>query len=101
MRFLYFADAIGRVVLCGCFALVAAVKVGVIRKLLSQDVLSAKEIASACAEASVVAFIAVICIAVSVRLPPIRSVDGAEPYVTAMVGTFLIGVIGFLPAPMA
>ena len=100
MSFLRFADAIGRVVLCGYFTLVIVAKVGVIRKLLSQDVLSAKEIASACAEASVVAFLAVICLAVTVRLPPIRSVDGAEPYITAIVGTLLIGVIAFLPAPM-
>src|SRR3954451_17320890 len=101
MSFLRFADAIGRVVLCGYFTLVIVAKVGAIKKLLSQDVLSAKEIASACAETSVVAFLAVICIAVTVRLPPIRSVDGAEPYITAMIGTFLIGVIAFLPAPMA
>jgi protein-S-isoprenylcysteine O-methyltransferase Ste14 len=100
MRFLYFADAIGRALLCGSFALFIAGKVGVIRKLLSQDMLSAKDIISACAEASVIAFLTLICIAVVVRLPPIRSVDGAEPYVTAMVGTFLIGAISFLPPPM-
>ena len=95
MKFLYFADAVGRAVLCGTFALVITVKVGVIRKLLSQDIWSAREIASACAEASVIAFLALICMAVAVRLPPIRSVDGAEPYVTAMVGTFLIGAISY------
>jgi protein-S-isoprenylcysteine O-methyltransferase Ste14 len=100
MRFLYFADAIGRAGVCVSFASVIAVKVGVIRKLLSQDVFSAKEIASACAETSVIAFLVLICIAVVVRLPPIRSVDGAEPYITAMVGTFLIGTISFLPPPM-
>jgi len=100
MRVLYFADAIGRAVLCSSFTLVIAVKVGIIRKLLSQDMLSAKEIVSACAEASVIAFLALFCIAVVVRLPPIRSVDSAEPYVTAMVGTCLIGGIAFLPPPM-
>lgn len=100
MSLLRFADAIGRVVVCGFFTLIIAGKVGVIQRLLSQDVLSAKEITAAGAEASVVAFLAVICIAVIVRLPPIRSVDGVEPYVTALVGTFLIGAIAFLPPPM-
>jgi protein-S-isoprenylcysteine O-methyltransferase Ste14 len=100
MSLLRFADAIGRFVLCGSFALIIAAKFQTIQKLLSQDVSSAKVIAAAGAEASVVAFLAVICIAVIVRLPPIRSVDGVEPYVTAIVGTFLIGVIAFLPPPM-
>src|ERR1041384_1225949 len=99
MKLLRFADAIGRFALCGSFALIIATKVRAIQMLLSQDLLSAKVIAAAGAEASVVAFLAVICIAVIVRLPPIRSVDGVEPYVTAIAGTFLIGLIAFLPPP--
>ncbi|AMN43692.1 methyltransferase family protein [Rhodoplanes sp. Z2-YC6860] len=100
MRLLHFADVVGRVGLCGFYTLIIASKVGVIQRLLSQDVLSAKDIATAGAEVSVIAFSAAIFVAVIARLPPIRSVDGVEPYVTAIVGTFLIGVIAFLPPPM-
>jgi len=100
MKLLYFADGIGRVVLCSYYALVINSRVPVIQKLLLQDVWSAKSVATAFAEMSLIAFLVVICVAVIIRLPPIRSVDGVEPYVSGMLGTFLIGVIAYLPTPI-
>lgn len=100
MRLLLAADILGRFCLCSYYALVILGRLKAIQKLVAQESLSTKDIFSACAEASIIAFLAVICIAVIVRLPPVRSVDGVEPYVTAMIGTFLLGVIAYLPAPM-
>lgn len=95
-RYLPIADIVGRVCLCLFFGLALLRRITFLPKAWSApDVVeSTLRVAS---EGASILFLALVCAAVITRLPPIKSADGIEPWLTAIVGTVLLGFVSYFP----
>lgn len=98
-RYLAFADILGRICICVYFMLAMVRRVYHSSRIVSKDIWTDQDVMTLISSAAAVLFLGMICVVTVTRLPPIKSANGIEPYLTAMVGTFIIGLIGYLPEP--
>ncbi|RWA99469.1 isoprenylcysteine carboxylmethyltransferase family protein [Mesorhizobium sp.] len=96
-RMLRLADVVGRICLSLYFSYLLIPRVGYIRSVWQHETDEIIRLVMVAAEASTVLFLSLFCAAVITRLPPMRTADRIEPYLTAMAGTFIMGLLVYLP----
>lgn len=98
-RYLAIADIIGRVCICLYFIPAMITRVTFIQDTFAGDTLASIDIVTVVAKVASLLFLGMICVAAITRVPPIRSAESAEGYVTAMAGTFILAaLVGYLPS---
>ncbi|WP_431322939.1 methyltransferase family protein [Rhizobium sp. YTU87027] len=105
-RYLVVADIVGRISISLYFIPVMISRVIAIHDIFARGDLSSLDMVTVAADFSSMAFAGMMSVVAITRLPPIRSAENIEGYVTAMSGTFLLVlVVGYLPpaieTPMA
>ncbi|WP_425987650.1 methyltransferase family protein [Ensifer sp. R-19] len=97
-RYLAFADILGRICICLYFMPAMIRKVAYFRDTFARDDLASVDFVMVLASLSSLLFLAMMCAVTITRLPPVRTTDHLEGYVTALAGTFIVGaLVGYLP----
>jgi len=97
-RYLAIADIVGRICICLYFIPVMISRVVAIHHIFARGDLKFLDMVTVAADFSSVVFAGMMSVVTITRLPPIRSAENIEGYVTAMSGTFLmVLVVGYLP----
>ncbi|MFT2212895.1 methyltransferase family protein [Rhizobium giardinii] len=97
-RYLAIADVIGKVCICLYFIPAMITRVTLIQKTVASDALTSLDIVTVIANLASVLFLGMICVVTITRVPPIRSAESLEGYLTAMAGTFILAaLVGYLP----
>ncbi|WP_349434760.1 isoprenylcysteine carboxylmethyltransferase family protein [Pararhizobium sp. A13] len=97
-RYLAVADIAGRVCICLYFIPALITRVIFIQQTFARADLTSIDVVTAAASFASVLFLGMICVVTITRLPPLRSAESTEGYITAMAGTFLLVVVaGYLP----
>jgi protein-S-isoprenylcysteine O-methyltransferase Ste14 len=97
-RYLAIADIIGRICICLYFIPAMVGRVVATQEIFAHGDLELVDLVTVTANLATVLFGGMICVTTITRLPPVRSAEGVEGYITALLGTFLlIAVIGYLP----
>ncbi|OCP36167.1 hypothetical protein BC360_25700 [Ensifer sp. LC163] len=92
------ADILGRIFICLYFIPAMIPKVFYLRDTFARDDLASIDFVMVASIFTSLLFLGMICAVTITRLPPVRSTDHVEGYVTALAGTFLIGaLVGYLP----
>jgi protein-S-isoprenylcysteine O-methyltransferase Ste14 len=74
-------------------------RVTFIQDTFAGDTLASIDIVTVVAKFASLLFLGMICVVAITRVPPIRSAESAEGYLTAMAGTFiLVALVGYLPS---
>ncbi|MGO4621324.1 methyltransferase family protein [Ensifer sp. 2TAB8] len=98
-RTLLFADIIGRFGICAYFAIAMLRRIVHAAQIVVKDEWQSADVLALTSTAATVLFLGMVCVVAITRLPPIKAATGFEPYLTAMAGTFLLGLIAYLPEP--
>lgn len=99
-KFLAIGDVLGRICICLFFIPAMVRRIIDIHQTFDGPDFSAVDIISLASDFASFLFFGMIIVVTTTRLPPIRSADSAEPFVTAMAGTFILGLISYLPPAM-
>lgn len=98
-RLLLVADVIGRFCVCVYFTTVMLRRIAHASYIVAKDEWQSADVMTMASTSAVVLFLGMVCVVTLTRLPPIQSANGIEPYLTAMAGTFIVGLIAYLPEP--
>ncbi len=97
-RYLAIADIAGRVCICLYFIPALIARVIFIQQTVLRGDLTSMDMVTVTASFASALFLGMICVVTITRLPPLRSAESMEGYITAMAGTFLLVVVaGYLP----
>ncbi len=96
VRVAQYADLAGRAVVIGVFAFVATSKIALAITLLQEP--EGPRLLDLASHLASVAFVSLIVLMTLFRLKPIRSAEGIEPRISALVGTCLGVSLPLLPA---
>jgi len=97
-RYLVIADIVGRVCICLYFIPALITRLIFIQQTFARADLTSIDGVTLAASFASVLFLGMICVVTITRLPPLRSAESMEGYMTAMAGTFLLAVVAvYLP----
>lgn len=99
INWLHVGDFLGRAGIVGYFAYAASEKLSVIIGMLlywNEQTSSHKEL-WLLSQMAVMLFLLLVVVTTLFRLKPVKSADGLEPRITALAGTFLLGLLALTP----